>query len=690
MSASESDHLNDSIGDAFPTMQVRNQRLYSRCLFKTIDFRTLQSELLARSVQVSCTDSFGLLTLKLRLELLIESDVNPEIIEQLRSEISLETRSKNSYKCCLIGCPFKTVNHRMYIKHLQNLHSNTKQMLECQFRGCKRQFIGVRSLEVHLKVAHSSRKSMVQMKHQEIVENVVELKCLQISCHHQITHTMKELKKHLNSHFLKKETVGCIFEGCKFETDISGSLRDHFSKKHRNLDINHLNPDIISDFCGDIEIQCTSESSQVQDLSVPYYQEESHDIELDEQEELFEDCDTLNIFLRSLSVMFNDWMNVKHIPYTTCNVIVKEVFDSYIEGKDVLRKKLKKILEEMNISEQTIKDIVEELSTVDPFDVANQELGSEYKRLNYLKENFNYNDPEIVHLDSEKKDSYIYIPIDKSLQRLVEDATYISQKETDPYVFEDGVYSNVRDGKYFRTNPYFTANPNAIPIMLFQDELEIVNPLGSGKTKHKLNMTYFTTYEVQAQFRSKVQSIQLVSIVPSRIWKQYGNLLTNSRLVMDLKLLESDGIKVMKPREMTVKAGLAVIVGDNLGLHQIAEHNSCFSSGYICRVCQATYEQVCNENLLYCGIEEGFHPANFTNEVYDESARAAVENGGASRDTLGIKAECVFNSLLSFHCSTAMPPCLGHDFFEGWYQVLYFIFLIFCFQVCLVTTFNFY
>ena len=93
--------------------------------------------------------------------------------------------------------------------------------------------------------------------------------------------------------------------------------------------------------------------------------------------------------------------------------------------------------------------------------------------------------------------------------------------------------------------------------------------------------------------------------------------------------------------------------------------NCAFSSGHICRFCTATYKDVSEDLLLYRRCQEDYQPRLMTPEYYDELADLAVENGGSSPETLGIKNHCVFNSLLSFHCIGGMAPCLGHDFYEG-------------------------
>lgn len=189
--------------------------------------------------------------------------------------------------------------------------------------------------------------------------------------------------------------------------------------------------------------------------------------------------------------------------------------------------------------------------------------------------------------------------------------------------------------------------------------------MGSGKCKHKVNCTYFSVLDVQSPLRSRVKSIQLVSLVMSKTWKKFGNEMCNARLIADLAELESTGIEVLLPERKIVKAALCYIVGDNLGLHQLGEFSSSFSAGHICRMCEATYQDVCKEHLVYADIKEDYHPVKFTPDSYDAFANLAVENENASPETRGIKGNCCFNRLQSYHCVEGMPPCLGHDFYEG-------------------------
>ena len=329
------------------------------------------------------------------------------------------------------------------------------------------------------------------------------------------------------------------------------------------------------------------------------------------------------------------------------------------------------------VEEDTVLKVLEMMEVEDPFEKAKTQLETESGRIKFIKQSFPLVEPQTLLLsspDSQIKESYQYVPIAESLKVLMEDETFLRQRMNDPYHHDPNVIQDVRDGDCFRTNQFFMDNPEAVPLILFSDELEVCNPLGSGKTRHKINCTYFSTMHIQPALRSKVQAVQLVSLVSSKTWKKYGNHACNQKLISDLAILETEGIIVQKPTERRVLAGLQYIVGDNLGQHTLAEMNQVFSSGRICRWCKVSYKEVCKEGLTHKGCKEGFDPDDWTVAAYEELANNAEEEDNET-DTLGIKRHCCFNQLQSFHCILQMPACIGHDFYEGCfaYDVQFFV-----------------
>ena len=52
----------------------------------------------------------------------------------------------------------------------------------------------------------------------------------------------------------------------------------------------------------------------------------------------------------------------------------------------------------------------------------------------------------------------------------------------------DEVLGDYCDGSLFQKHPIFSVEPHALQIMLYFDDLEVCNPLGSSAKVHKLGM----------------------------------------------------------------------------------------------------------------------------------------------------------------------------------------------------------
>lgn len=653
--------------------------LYNKCLFKTIDYCTLKSELLKRKVYFMPNDTYRALTFRLRLDILKSDPKQTVLVKDLKRELDSLTANKRNegklYFCKINGCLYSSANYRKYLAHLDLVHRKSKSRFCCQFRHeCLREFSTVLLLKDHLNSVHFRRTSSVQLKQRQLVQDLTVLKCGESSCGNQSVTSIRELKKHLYAvHTVKKEEVTCLF--CSFRTNVTSTLQSHFSRKHKvqtpdllntNLmSISEDNDQVVNDSTfEDNYFETRSQCDEILDgVERDSYSPDSEVLtsNIDEMKALEEEADDFDeenckLFVRALAITFNSWMNVKGIAWSTVNSIVTEVFESYRKGVEFTKSKIRRKLLESGIREDEVKVIMSAAEIMDPIELARKELETESSRKNFICSSFPYVKPVTIRLGPGKSDIMHYVPIKDSLKNLLEDQSFIDQRNEDPYYFEPNIIKDIRDGSCFKENEFFRVNPDALPLIAFADELEVCNPLGSGKTRHKINCTYFTTTEIQPPLRTKVNSVQLVSLVLSRVWKKYGTPVCNKNFIDDLHDLEDEGIVVSTPVTRTVKAGLLYFLGDNLGQHSLAEMSTSFSSGYICRWCQCEYKEVCLENKPYPQCQSGFNPAAWTAEVYDDIVRG--ENA-ISDNTFGVKGECAFNKLQSFHCINQLPPCIG-------------------------------
>lgn len=113
-------------------------------------------------------------------------------------------------------------------------------------------------------------------------------------------------------------------------------------------------------------------------------------------------------------------------------------------------------------------------------------------------------------------------------------------------------------------------------LILYQDSLEVVNPLGSGKNKHKILADLMP--------HNSADHMQLVLLCEEQDFKYFGQDLVMGFMVNDLKDLELSGITLSDGK--VYKGTLCAIAGDNLGSHNIGGFVESFRrSSYFCRYC---------------------------------------------------------------------------------------------------------
>lgn len=205
------------------------------------------------------------------------------------------------------------------------------------------------------------------------------------------------------------------------------------------------------------------------------------------------------------------------------------------------------------------------------------------------------------------------------------------------------------------SNTFFQENPSCLKLVLYQDAFEVVNPLASAKNKHKVLAVYFSLPNMPPQIRSNVDHMQLVLLCQEKDFKEFGHAKVFSEL-NDLKELEANGI--IMGDELVVKGALYCIAGDSLGSHTIGGFTENFSSSeYFCRYCLISRTEFQGADPNICGLER-------TPETY-RTAIEQLETEDAPQ-VQRIKFRSVFNTLQNFDiCSPGMPPCRGHDIFEG-------------------------
>ena len=194
-------------------------------------------------------------------------------------------------------------------------------------------------------------------------------------------------------------------------------------------------------------------------------------------------------------------------------------------------------------------------------------------------------------------------------------------------------------------------------MILYVDDFEICNPLGTSRKKHKICALYWILGNLPPGCHSSLSSIHLAALINSSDVKVYGYEKVLEPLIADLITLEQHGFFVEKLGK-TLKGTLQCVIADNLGAHSIAGFVESFSGSYVCRFCTADRSEIQDKEVgagAFCLRTE---------EIHTNHLKTLEEN--SLNNCFGVKRKCVLSKkLTTFNVTSGFPPDIVHDLFEG-------------------------
>lgn len=500
---------------------------------------------------------------------------------------------------------------------------------------------------MHRNHRQSQKQDNVIHRHPQANLHCQVLGCAFVACN------FSELCFHLRIHIRDGRKVCCPVEGCLKYFRVRTSFTTHISRKHKQ-------PGPVQQSC----LHKLGETATPTDLSldgqlppidlcinseVPSTSSFQSHINTDEE-----------AFLHNLALFYLKMQGKMLLPASTIQSIIEEFQAVHVDGMQAMLVRLKeKLLSSSDIPSCDIDKLIDELVTQDLLTLYNEgQLKSDKTRKHFFKQKFNFVEPKQIYLgtDTAGKERFCqYVPVKETLASLFMQTSVREQYNQSKMLDSaDKVMEDIKDGTCNKQNAIFHEHPSSLSIMLYQDAFEVVNPLGLGKKKHKILAVYMTLGEILPQYRSLVDPMQLVLLCRDEDFKQFGQQKVFSSLVADLKYLEDSGFQSVDGT--ILKAGLIVICGDNLGSHCIGGFSENFSTNkYFCRYCLIDRDTF-RQQPLNLGLKR-------TNRNYAHSVDQLTTTDQCMVD--GIKFNSVFNSLNYFHVCGGLPPCLGHDLFEG-------------------------
>jgi hypothetical protein len=554
------------------------------------------------------------------------------------------------YKCRL--CNYSGQSNTAFVEHVQ-IHRNTANFVfHCGISECSRTFGKLEAFKSHVYRDHNKLKKLERSK--PLQHSDINISCQVRFCEFNCN-GFAEFISHIKDHIEKGEEIECPFKSCSSTFKVKSSFSSHLSRKHKsctveNLDVSVYDSQVISSTIGHQNDQSYEDMGF--DGSV-----DTIDEEVNEGNAIKQTVDENN-FINNLALFYLKMQAKMLLPATTIQTLIGEFQQIHDIGQSHMRSVLHDKLSNAGIDDHEIDKIIYDLSKEDLMKTYNNGLlRSDATRKTFFKTQFNYVEPVPVYLgeDAAGQDRFCqYIPVLETIKSLFKQ-TCIQKQQNCQRASPENILEDVIDGKIYRHNRLFQENPDALSLILYQDAFEVANPLGSGKKKHKILAVYVTLGNILPHNRSTIDQIQLVLLCREKDFKYFGHDKVFAPLLTDLRALETSGVFINE--NTNLKGTLLAIAGDNLGSHNIGGFMENFSkSTYFCRYC------IIDRNSFL--IDPTKTGEKRTVDNY-QRVTADLENGLAD-NSYGIKFGSIFNTLEHFHvCKPGLPPCLGHDLFEG-------------------------
>lgn len=218
------------------------------------------------------------------------------------------------------------------------------------------------------------------------------------------------------------------------------------------------------------------------------------------------------------------------IPSSTIQMIVDEIHSLNGLSHQYTQDQLKVTLQSnTNLTESEIEGVLQTMKDTDLHASCSSTLSTEYLTRQYFQRNFSCVHPQAISLgtDENRKERYAQcIPITEALKAMLKDPV-VWQECTKPIkdttCTSAHVLNYVCDGSVFKSNAVFMDSGVTLKLVLYQDAFEVVNPLGSAKTKHKIVGVYFMLANFDQFYRSSIDNLQLMLLCNERDFKYFGH-----------------------------------------------------------------------------------------------------------------------------------------------------------------------
>lgn len=444
-------------------------------------------------------------------------------------------------------------------------------------------------------------------------------------------------------HFLtNSDSKTCVFNNCNSTFSRFSSLKRHL-QQHTKIDsepVQKLHKTLKS-----IDIEQTTKQNKIVSINVEQSSTiiESIDKATDINEHLINNDNEYEVLEKSLNFNILDF---------AVNLYSKN---------SISRKDAKDILNQYHNIWQSTFNNLQKYNLLSPeitnlLNIPFENYSSEFKFRQLLKKLDLFKESDTIVITNEideivskgnptlgpKIKSVQVMPIEFQIKKFFElPNVFNSMKESQKLFKEKKHICNIVNGEVIQR--YFNESNISFTYNLYFDDFQVNNPLGTHT--YSLCGCYYSFPTLPQYLQSKLDFIFPAMFCSSDCFNKIGPETCLKPLVEVLKRLEN-GIVI---GSTNVSFYLGLIIGDNLAVNTVLGLTQSFNSIRFCRYCREE-----KNNTRQGTFETNFRTLNNYNaDVLENNIQT------------GVKTECIFNELSSFHLVENMSFDIMHDIFEG-------------------------
>lgn len=422
----------------------------------------------------------------------------------------------------------------------------------------------------------------------------MNLVCPNVDCKHSVFYNLSEFLSHLNVHGENHvNPIDCPFNFCLDEFTKTSSLYRHCYRRHSE----YLSNVGFFGLCGN-ETQRFSSSPATDANSVAYTTaSDVVPVLADNQMQISMGSDIPSTSSSATgtkkethaepyeieAASFILRLKEKHnLTQGATDEIVENVLDLMKSGFHAISSKMFNVLPSVSNAEveDAIRDMINDVQArLYQFNY----LRSHYKQEKFFLKNFGLVLPREIpigrsmslqQINGERQPHAIlhylyYISIKETLQVLLKNRQFSSLISNPSKRQRDGLLHDFYDGSNSMNNPIIQLEKTMELVMYF-DEAELCNPIGSRSGVHKLGFLYFTLVNIPPKYRSRLQSIFLLGVVNANDIKKFGIDTMLDPFIKEITEFSTNGFQFSLGQGVEKwKGSLVAVVADTLAAHQI-------------------------------------------------------------------------------------------------------------------------